>query len=328
VSDTLIAADQVRQTFGVGRSLLRRSRLVALDDVSLAIARNEMVALVGESGSGKTTLGRILVALQTPTAGRVLYGTADVATLRGADWRRYRRCAQVVFQDPAASLNPRRSAAAAIRTPLEGHLGLAGRAAAERADELLAAVGLDPPAFRDRLPHELSGGQRQRVAIARAIAPEPEFLVADEPVSALDVSVRAHVLRLLRRLQVERGLACLLITHDLGMARVMTDRLVVLYLGSIVEQGPTAQLMTRPGHPYTRSLLAASPVPDPRRRRRPSAVVAGEIPSPIDRPSGCRFHPRCAYAIDRCRVEEPKLRDPGDGRRVACHRVEDVLDGV
>ncbi|MBM3503858.1 MAG: ATP-binding cassette domain-containing protein [Alphaproteobacteria bacterium] len=320
---SVIAAHDLQHVFAMRTGLFARRPLYALDGVSLDLGRNETIALVGESGSGKTTLGRLLVGLQTPSRGQVTYRGQDLAALRGEAWRAFRRAAQVVFQDPAASLNPRRSVASAVATGLEGHLGLRGTALYTRVDELLENVGMPPAQYRDRLPHELSGGQRQRVAIARAIAVDPEVLIADEPVSALDVSVRAHILRLLQRLQHERGLACLLITHDLGVARAIADRVVVLYLGRIVEQGPAETLLDRPRHPYTRSLLDASPRPDPARAREPQAP-RGEIPSAVNRPTGCHFHPRCPHAVDRCREETPNLRSFDDGRLAACHRAEEL----
>jgi ABC-type glutathione transport system ATPase component len=259
--DPILQARQVTRWFparGTGW-FSRRALHRAVDEVSLAIHPGETVALVGESGSGKSTLGRMLLGLDRPDAGAVLYQGQDIATLPAEAARRFRREVQVVFQDSGASLNPRRSVASSIGVPLLHNLGLPRAALRERTDALLDRVGLEPAQFRDRLPHELSGGQRQRVGIARAIASNPRVIIADEPVSALDVSVRAQILRLMRDLQRQDNLACLFITHDLGVVRAIADRVVVLLGGRIVEQGPTRQVMTAPCHDYTRTLLAAVP---------------------------------------------------------------------
>ena len=257
----LIEAREVGRSFaGRGGGLFARAPLVqAVAGISLAIAPGEMVALVGESGSGKTTLGRMLLGLTPPSSGQVLYGGADIATLRGASWRAFRREVQVVFQDSGAALNPRRSIGDSIAIPLRHNLGLDAAAIRAEVDRLLDRVELTPGRFRDRLPHELSGGQRQRVGIARAIASRPRFVVADEPVSALDVSVRAQILKLLRDLQRQDGLAYLFITHDLGVVRALADRVAVMQRGVVVEQGAAEQVLGNPAHDYTRSLLAAVP---------------------------------------------------------------------
>ena len=305
------------------RGLLQRRRgtVRALDGVDLKVARGECLALVGESGSGKTTLGRCALRLLEPTAGRVLFAGEDLLALPAGALRARRRRFQMVFQDPYGSLDPRQRVESIVAEPLAIHtdLGRAGRR--ERARELLAMVGLGGELAR-RFPHELSGGQRQRVGIARALAPAPELLVADEPVSSLDVSVRGQVLSLLAGLRERLGLALLLISHDLAAVERLADRVAVMYLGRVVETGPTRELMTRPLHPYTVSLLSAVPVADPRRRRR-RIVLAGEPPSPLAPPSGCPFHPRCPIARPRCAAERPPLAPaPGaDGeweRAVAC----------
>lgn len=259
-AEPLIQAENLVRLYPAGGGLFsRRHMLRAVDGVSLAIAPGETVALAGESGSGKSTLGRMLLGLDRPDAGRIFYRGADIASLTGAARRQFRRQVQAVFQDSGASLNPRRSIAAAIALPLRYNLGLPAREIAVRVDALLDRVGLDPGQYRDRLPHALSGGQRQRVGIARALASNPRVIVADEPVSALDVSVRAQILRLLRDLQHQDGLALLFITHDLGVVRAIADRVIVLTSGRIVEQGATRAVMAAPAHDDTRSLLAAEP---------------------------------------------------------------------
>jgi len=300
-----------------------RRDLRAVDRVSAAVAERETVALVGESGSGKTTLGRVLLGLLDPSEGEVYYEGRPLAVLSSAERKAYRRDIQVVFQDTASSLNPRKTVGASLEVPLRYNLGLDRRTARDRAAGLLDRVGLDPATFLARYPHELSGGQRQRVGIARALASEPRFIVADEPVSALDVSVRAQVLKLLRDLQRSTDLAYLFITHDLGVVSAIASRVLVMYLGSVVERGPVDRLFRAPGHPYTRALLAATPLPDPTRRRE-SRGLRGEIPSPLDPPPGCRFHPRCPFVQDVCRTVVPPTIDFADGVSSACHFAEDV----
>ena len=321
----LIEGRHLVKTFPAGRGWLTRKRVLhAVDDVSLELASGETVALVGESGSGKSTIGRLLLALLEPSAGEIRYRGYAVEGMTPSRRRDFRREVQVVFQDAGASLNPRRSIGASIEVPLRYNLGLAPGVARERANALLDTVGLAPGVFRDRLPHELSGGQRQRVGIARAIACNPRVIVADEPVSALDVSVRAQILSLMRRLQGERAIASLFITHDLGVVRAIADRVIVLYLGAVMEEGAVDAILTRPLHPYTRSLLAATPVPDPAMRERARPKLVGEIPSPLNKPSGCRFHTRCPHAIDRCRAEAPVLEKRCEVK-VACHRADELM---
>lgn len=308
-----------------GAGFGRRRPVQVLNGVTLAIARGETLGLVGESGSGKTTLGRCVLRLIEPTSGRIVFDGLDVASLRGALLRPLRRRMQMVFQDPTAALNPRLSAGAAIREPVEAH-GLArGRAATERVIQLLEEVGLGSRHFAS-FPHELSGGQRQRVVIARALSVEPEFLVLDEPVSSLDVSVAAQVLNLLADLQARRNLTYLFIAHDLSVVRHMATRVAVMYLGRLVEVGPAAQLYAQPLHPYTAALLSAVPVPDPGARRR-RMVLAGEPPSPRRPPGGCPFHPRCPHPekSERCRAERPMLREVHPGRWAACHYAEEPM---
>ncbi|HEV7665354.1 MAG TPA: ABC transporter ATP-binding protein [Chloroflexota bacterium] len=323
--EPLIEVEHVSRLFRTGGGWLRGARdLRAVDDVSLAIAPGSTVALVGESGSGKSTLGRLLLRLVPPSSGAVRYRGRDVASLRGEDWRSFRREVQVVFQDSGAAFNARKTIGASLQVPLRYNVGLRGRQLRERAAALLDQVGLDPAVYLDRYPHELSGGQRQRVGVARAMASEPQFVVADEPVSALDVSVRAHVLQLLRDLQRQSPeLAYLFITHDLGVVRAVADQVQVMYLGAIVERGPVAALFGAPGHPYTRALLAATPVPEPGRRKLTTAL-RGDIPTATDVPGGCRFHTRCPLAQAVCRETSPPWVAFDDGVESACHFATDV----
>jgi oligopeptide/dipeptide ABC transporter ATP-binding protein len=289
----------------------------ALDDVSLVVGSGELVAIVGESGSGKSTLARCVLGLTRPTAGSIHLRGQDVTAFRGRRLRDFRRRVQPVFQDPHASLDPRWSVGRTVREPLDAYGIGTGAEREERVRTLLDRVGL-PARMASRRPHELSGGQRQRVGIAAALALDPELIVADEPVSALDASVQAQILNLLSELQRDLGIAILLITHNLAVVEHVCDRAIVLYLGRVAEEGPVRDLFRDPEHPYTRALMAAIPHPDPRRRLT-VAGVRGEIPSPIDPPSGCRFHTRCPLAIEVCRIEQPGLTPFGPAHRVACH---------
>ena len=288
----------------------------AVEDVSLRVRRGETLGVVGESGCGKTTLGRLILRLLDATSGEVYFKGRNLGDLEGQELRSLRRQMQIVFQDPYSSLNPRMRVGTLIGEGLKVH-GLArGRQVAERVAELLEQVGL-PASAAARYPHEFSGGQRQRVGIARALAVEPEFIVADEPVSALDVSVQAQIVNLLQDIQQDLGLTYLFIAHDLSVVRHIADRVAVMYLGRVVELATRDQLYDSPSHPYTRALLSAVPVPDPGARRT-RVVLTGDVPSPSRVPSGCPFHPRCPEAIDACRRVVPELADPGDGRQVAC----------
>jgi peptide/nickel transport system ATP-binding protein len=302
----------------------------AVDGVDLAIERGSTYGLVGESGCGKSTLGRAILRLVEPTAGEVLFDGTDVASLNGEPLRRMRRRMQMVFQDPLGSLDPRQSVESLLSEPLRAHgLGGGTQGIAEKIRGLLDAVGLPSAALR-RYPHEFSGGQRQRIGIARAIALEPDLLIADEPVSALDVSVQAQVLNLLEELQEQLGLTYLVIAHDLAVVRHISDVVGVMYLGALVEQAPADDLYEEPLHPYTRALMSAVPVPDPVvEENRERILLAGDLPSPANPPSGCRFHTRCPWRQEtRCDDEVPVLRELAPGRLVSCHWAEEIRDGL
>lgn len=315
----LLQAQALSRSFVLRRSLLGRpSRaLTAVDGITFDLAAGETLALVGESGCGKSTLGRLVMRLIDPSSGRVVLDGVDVTALPQRRLRRFRRDIQMIFQDPYASLNPRMNVGQILAEPLmlHGIVPRAGRRA--RVMELLELVGLGAHQA-ERYPHEFSGGQRQRIVIARALAVEPKVVVCDEAVSALDVSIRAQILNLLQDLQARLGLAYLFISHDLGVVRHVADRVAVMYLGRIVEQGPAEAVFADPRHPYTRALLSAIPVADPGARRE-RLRVEGEIPSPLDPPSGCHFRTRCPYAADPCRETRPSLDDDGAGHATACH---------
>jgi peptide/nickel transport system ATP-binding protein len=302
----------------------------AVDGVDLAVPRGSTYGLVGESGCGKSTLGRAILRLVEPTAGKVVFDGIDVASLKGEPLRQMRRRMQMVFQDPLGSLDPRQNVESLLSEPLRAHgLGGGRTGIAERIRTLLDAVGLPSAALR-RYPHEFSGGQRQRIGIARAITLEPDLLIADEPVSALDVSVQAQVLNLLEELQERLGLTYLVIAHDLAVVRHISDVVGVMYLGSLVEQAPADDLYEQPLHPYTRSLMSAVPVPDPLvEETRERILLAGDLPSPANPPSGCRFHTRCPWRQEtRCDDEVPVLRELAPARLVSCHWAEEIRDGL
>ncbi|HEX5467664.1 MAG TPA: ABC transporter ATP-binding protein [Gaiellaceae bacterium] len=300
----------------------------AVDDVSLTIYRGETLGLVGESGCGKSTVGRTILRLYEPTAGKVVFDGKDITNLSQSELRPLRRRMQMVFQDPYASLNPRHSVGRIVGEPMRVH-GLSGRKeTAGRVRELLEIVGL-PADAATRYPHEFSGGQRQRIGLARSLALNPDFIVCDEPVSALDVSIQAQIINLLENLQADFELTYLFIAHDLAVVRHISDRIAVMYLGKIVEISAAAELYDDPLHPYTISLLSAVPIPDPVvERERETILLAGDLPSPANPPRACRFHTRCPYVQPtRCRDEEPPLRPLGPGHVVACHWAEDIKAG-
>jgi oligopeptide transport system ATP-binding protein len=316
----------VTKEFPLGRGLLglgERRAVKAVAGVSLTLARGETLALVGESGCGKSTLGRLALRLIEPSSGEVRLSGVDLVGLPKTELRQMRRRMQIVFQDPFASLNPRMSVFDILAEPLILHGLASGDGLVARVNELLRLVGLQP-FHGERFPHEFSGGQRQRIGVARALATNPELVVCDEPVSALDVSIQAQVVNLLHDLQRQFGLAYLFIAHDLAVVKHIADRVAVMYLGRIVELAPKATLYATPRHPYTQALLAAAPRPDPEAARDGSSVLQGDPPSPFAPPPGCAFHPRCPHAADICRTQIPPLRQIDTGGTVACHLAETV----
>jgi oligopeptide transport system ATP-binding protein len=317
----LLDVRHVKKYFPIRKGVLQRevAHVHAVDDVSFAVSEGETLGLVGESGCGKSTLGRTLVRLLEPTAGEIIFDGAPIQNLGTRRLRPLRREMQMVFQDPYASLNPRKRVGTIVSDPMRIH-DLGSRSEQKkRVNEILETVGLSPEHY-NRFPHEFSGGQRQRIGIARALALRPKLIVADEPVSALDVSIQSQMLNLLDDLQNEFNLTYVFIAHDLGVVRHVSDRIAVMYLGKIVELAPADELYVRPIMPYTEALLSAVPIPDPDlAEKRERIVLEGDVPSPINPPSGCRFHPRCRYATDVCKQIEPPLVDYGNGHLAACH---------
>lgn len=321
--DYLIEVKNLQMYFPVLVGLLQRkvADVKAVDNISLSIRRGETLGLVGESGCGKTTTGRCILQLNKPTGGQVFFEGTELSRLGARDMMRMRRNMQLIYQDPYASLDPRMTAGNIIGEPLLVHRLVGRKAYREQVRELLMMVELEPT-MADRYPHEFSGGQRQRIGIARALALKPKFIVCDEPVSALDVSIQAQVIKLLMRLKAELNLTYLFVAHDLSVVRYISDRVAVMYLGKIVEITDSDEIYSNALHPYTQALLSAVPVPNPRLdRQRERILLSGDVPSPIDPPSGCRFHPRCRLTMDVCKTEEPDLIDVGGKHWVACHLV-------
>ena len=326
MSAPLLEVEDVGRQFVARRSVLGRATAIvtAVEGVSFSLEAGKTLALVGESGCGKSTLGRLVLRLIEPTAGRIRFDGRDVTALKERELRPLRRNAQLIFQDPYASLNPRMTVGQILAEPLGLHDIVPPWRRAERVNELLRLVGLEPRLTR-RYPHEFSGGQRQRIAIARALAVEPKLIVCDEPVSALDVSIRAQVLNLLRDLQRRLGLAYIFISHDLAVVKHIADRIAVMHLGRIVEIGPNEALFANPRHPYSRALLSAIPVPAPGAKRE-RIILRGEMPSALNPPAGCPFHTRCPVAVARCETERPEL--VGGSHATACHRASELPPGA
>ena len=318
----VLSVEKLTKHFPVERGILRRAVawVRAVDGVDFDIAPGETLCLVGESGCGKSTVARLVLRLTEPTSGAIRLGGTDITTLSEAAMAPYRRRVQMVFQDPYASLNPRLRVGQIVGEPLENFESLSGAERTERVGAILAKVGLRPEAA-GRYPFEFSGGQRQRIGIARALALRPELIVADEPVSALEVSVQAQVPNLLMDLQEEFGLAFLFVSHDLAVVEHIGHRIAVMYLGHIVEVGPKDEVLASPQHPYTQALIAAAPIADPRAKRE-KLVIEGDVPSPLNPPSGCRFHTRCPFVFGRCKEEVPALKEVAPGRRAACHLLD------
>ena len=327
MNHSLLQVQRLTKHFPVEGGWLRPPRHVhAVDDISFSLSAGESFALVGESGCGKTTTARLLAKLEKPDEGSILFDEQEVAELSGPALKQYNRDVQMIFQDPFESLNPRRTVRAILRQPLLNHDAADKGEIDETVVDLLNQVGMEPgEIFMDRYPHQLSGGQRQRIGIARALTLKPRLVIADEPVSSLDISIRAQILNLLKTLQAQHDLSYLFITHDLGVVRSVCDRVGVMYLGEIVELAAVESLFTTPLHPYTQALLSATPVADPvKARERRRIILKGEVPSALDPPAGCRFHTRCPYSEKRCVEEKPSLRELRPGHTVACHFAGDV----
>ena len=327
----LLKVEGLKQYFPIKGGFLGRTvnHVKAVDDITFTIYEGETVSIVGESGCGKSTTGRAILRLEEPTEGSVSFQGTDITKLSKGKMRKYRKDMQIIFQDPYASINPRQTVASVLNEAMHIQNVLPKGERRARIEELLETVGLR--AYQaDRYPHEFSGGQRQRIGIARALSVNPKLIICDEAVSALDVAIQAQVLNLLEELQDEFGLTYLFISHDLGVVRHISDRIIVMYLGKIVEIADKTSLFENPQHPYTKALLSAIPVPDPDAKKE-RIVLKGDVPSPIDPPTGCRFHTRCPFATDKCKAEEPKLRKTGlmmEGHEAACHYMEEISTGL
>ena len=323
-NNALLEVKGLKKYFPINQGILIQRKVAdvkAVDGLDFTVERGETLGLVGESGCGKSTTGRTVLQLYRPTAGDVYFKGNDLAKMHGEDLRKMRRHMQMIFQDPYASLNPRMTVGDIIGEPLEVHNISKGKEKKERVQELLQIVGLNPY-FIIRYPHEFSGGQRQRIGVARALAVQPDFIVCDEPISALDVSIQAQIINLLEELQQKFNLTYLFIAHDLSVVRHIYDRVAVMYLGKIVELTDRDSLYNNPLHPYTKALLSAVPIPDPVvEEKRERIILVGDVPSPVNPPTGCRFHTRCPLAIDICKQVDPEFRDVGGKHYVACHVV-------
>ncbi|RCW48773.1 MULTISPECIES: ABC transporter ATP-binding protein [unclassified Halanaerobium] len=324
MAEKLLEVNNLKKYFPVKAGIFKKTvaYVKAVDDVSFFVNKGETLGLVGESGCGKSTTGRTILRLLEATAGEVIFEGKDVLSLNKEDLRNIRRDMQIIFQDPYASLNPRMTVADIVGEPIDIHnLAKNKKERNEKVKDILERVGLGSEYMR-RYPHEFSGGQRQRIGVARALAVDPKLIIADEPVSALDVSIQAQVINLLQDLQKDFGLTYLFIAHDLSVVKHISDRIAVMYLGKIVEMADKTELFDDPMHPYTQSLLSAIPEADPTKKKE-RIILEGDVPSPVDPPSGCRFHPRCPKAFDKCSVEEPVFKDYGDNHFAACHLLEE-----
>lgn len=327
----LLKVEGLKQYFPIKGGFFGRTvnHVKAVDDITFTIYEGETVSIVGESGCGKSTTGRAILRLEEPTEGNVIFQGTDLTKLSKREMRKFRKDLQIIFQDPYASINPRQTVASVLNEAMHIQKVLPKKERRARIEQLLETVGLRSYQA-DRYPHEFSGGQRQRIGIARALSVDPKLIICDEAVSALDVSIQAQVLNLLEELQNEFGLTYLFISHDLGVVRHISDRIIVMYLGKIVEIADKTSLFENPQHPYTKALLSAIPVPDPDAKKE-RIVLKGDVPSPIDPPTGCRFHTRCPYATNKCKAEEPALRKSAlmkEGHQAACHFMEQISKGL